>query len=180
MELSDALGFSSLILAAIAGIFTLNSKRESSLLAKKVDKLATELENQKRRQKNEVHITDCIAGALHELNKKSINNFLYTASISPDSFYQDKEHEISLALDKELTELGLFSEDKDRRVSAQRSIAHHLGDPNSLFLFQLILSGEIGNLDSELSANNEVLRKRLGMDKWNASAWTGRPSGGNF
>ncbi|MFZ3349350.1 MAG: hypothetical protein WA268_00575 [Xanthobacteraceae bacterium] len=125
-------------------------------------------------------IIDIIAGALHSLNKRQTILYQLISLSTDDEFYANEEVIELAAIHKRLTELGLFSQDAVRRISAQRSLAHSDGDFQSLYLMKCIEQGKLGYRDPEIKEQILLLEKRLDRLRARQSVWAGRPGGGSF
>jgi hypothetical protein len=85
-----------------------------------------------------------------------------------------------MVIEKHFAEIGLLSVDKERRISAQQSLANFSGDAETLGIMQDVSERKIGVYDDELAAAIRQLKVRIAGNIVDASSWTGRPSGGAF
>ncbi|MFZ5739404.1 MAG: hypothetical protein ACOY6K_21260 [Pseudomonadota bacterium] len=98
-----------------------------------------------------------------------------------DKLFDDVETQIAFT-EKHFAELGLFSQDPERRKTVQQSLANMFGDIETLELMQKIANRKIGIFDENIIRAIRMLRNRLKQDRvyLDSSVWAGRPSGGAF
>ena len=98
-----------------------------------------------------------------------------------EKLFRDVNRRVSL-IEKHFAEVGLFSQDEERRKSVQMSLANMYGDGDTLRIMRKIVDGEIGKADQNIGVAMKMLEARLRANKLyvNSTSWTGRPSGGAF
>lgn len=170
----------SLLVAVIALIYSLRKSDDFKRIEKEFENLRTFTNHLEKRLNGEIYVIDAVARALHALNQISvINSPQLIAAIKNKDVLREAERVAKADLDVTLDVLGLFSEDKERRISAQRSLAYGDGDLYTLQIFRKIDRGELGVRDDDIKEATKALEFRL-KERQPKRPWGGRPSGGNF
>jgi hypothetical protein len=132
------------------------------------------------------YISDEIANVLYDLYEligliKAYVELREAGYVVNNGLFDDMNHRISLA-EKHFAELGLFSQDSERRKTVQLALAHRYGDADTAKLMQKIADGKIGIPDQQIQASLRALERRLrdNIVYLESGSWTGRPSGGSF
>jgi len=183
MDTASIVSLFAILLALCTVVFTFwssGSSNNNAANSAKISKLEKKLKILEKQVHSDAYVVDTITGALHAVDhRQTILFYMIEESIS-DEFLFDAEDRQFADLQTRLTELGLFSNDKVRRISAQRSLAHSAGDFKSLELMKKIEKGELGKKDIELADQIKVLKLRLNKLNTTELIWPGRPSGGEF
>ncbi|HZQ11897.1 MAG TPA: hypothetical protein VFB31_03720 [Pseudolabrys sp.] len=181
--MSDLIAILSVVVAIAAGIYAavMNWKISGAKDAiSRIDNVESKLKSLHQHIAADTYVIDSIAGALHALTKRQTILYQLASLAITDDFYDREEIKELAAIQKRLTELGLFSQDLIRRISAQRSLAHSYGDFQSLKLMKKIEAGELGVRDKEILDQISILEKRLERMHEHNVIWAGRPGGGAF
>lgn len=183
MDVSAFLAILSIVVAIGAVAYSLWAGRgaqKQDRNAKYIEELKFKLGAIERKLNSDSYIIDTIAGALHSIDNRQ-TTLLYISTMEDETgCLKEEEAKQFNDLQKKLTELGLFSEDKIRRTSVQRALAHVDGDAKSLVLMSKIDKGELGIRDDEIVGQIDILKKRLEKASENSDVWPGRPGGGEF
>jgi type II secretory pathway component PulJ len=133
-----------------------------------------------------VYISDEIVNVLYDLFDLSAATNAYLGLVDSGykidiKLFKDMNRRVAL-LEKHFAELGLFSQDEERRKSVQLSLANMYGDADTLNLMRKIADGKIGTKDRNIRPSIKSLEARLKANRLYVDSinWTGRPSGGSF
>lgn len=183
MDVNSLLAVLSILVALGVAVYTFwasRGSRDQEKNSKEIEKMRYKISAIERMLAADACIIDTVAGALHCLDSRQTALF-YLSTMGDDTGCFEEEEVAQLGeLQRKLTELGLFSEDKIRRISVQRALAHVDGDFKSLALMQKIEKGELGIRDPEIVDQIEVLKHRLEKLAEYSTVWPGRPGGGEF
>ncbi len=184
MSVSDLVAILAVIVGILAIVMTLIHQHKYTEKLDALDKNFTHLKehinNLDLKQSSQAWVDDTIAEALHCLSRRQ--------AILANGLFSGTHHNLLETIDQEevdtfeqlAAELGLFSESKERRVSAQRTLAVGIGDSRSLTLLKLIESGTAGRRDQEIVENINRLKTRLNKLGETESNRKGRIGKGSF
>jgi hypothetical protein len=98
-----------------------------------------------------------------------------------EALFQQINRRVSI-IEKHFAEVGLFSQDEERRKSVQSSLASMYGDNDTLKIMEDISAGKVGHKDVNIRNAVQMLKARLRSNIIfvDSESWTGRPSGGSF
>ena len=182
MTNSDLIAMLSVVIAVATAVASVWANRSTGRV--ELEKRASNLEFSQLRAmdliKADKYVIDIIAGALHAIANRQAVLYQVATLEREDEFYSGEDNREAAELNKRLTELGLFSQDAVRRISAQRTLAHSYGDFHSLELMKRIERGEVGERDAEILEQVAVLERRLQRPSGQVKRWGGRPGGGEF
>jgi hypothetical protein len=132
------------------------------------------------------YISDEMANVLYDLYEligllKAHTELRASGLKVSDALFDDMNYRVSLA-EKHFAELGLFSQDAERRKSVQLALVNKYGDNETVKIMEKIVDGKIGTRDDDIKKSLRLLERRLkdNVVPVQSSAWTGRPSGGSF
>lgn len=133
-----------------------------------------------------IYISDEIVNVLYDLFDLMAMTKAYIEVVDgglkiDDALFRQMNGRVAI-LEKHFAELGLFSQDEERRRTVQQSLANMYGDADTLRIMEKIASGAIGRKDPALRDAMRMIRGRLKakMIYVESVEWTGRPSGGAF
>ena len=139
-----------------------------------------------QRSGESVYISDQIVNVLYDLYElfavvKAYVELSDAGYKIDERMFRDANRRVSL-LEKHFAELGLFSQDEERRKSVQLSLANMFGDGDTLKIMHSIDQGKIGIKDKGIRPAIRTLEGRLRAKELyvDLTSWTGRPSGGAF
>jgi hypothetical protein len=182
MTNSDLIALLSVVIAIATAVASVWANRSTGRqeFERRADAIEYSLQRALDVARADKYIIDIVAGALHAIANRQAVLYQLATRDEEDEFYAGEDNREAGELNKKLTELGLFSQDAVRRISAQRTLAHSYGDQRSLELMRRIERGEVGERDKEILEQIEVLERRLDKPGGQVKRWGGRPGGGEF
>ena len=154
-------------LGAIVYASTWKDKKDVTGMLREIEALKFKLLRLERRSEDDLYIIDIVAGILKNTSFRisvisSDIDDLWSYSKGKRSPVSEREYEkLSVRFERFRAELGLFSATSERRISAQRSLAHLDGDHESLELMRGIEKGSFGTRDPDIVSNIGILKARL-------------------
>jgi hypothetical protein len=183
MVVTASLSMLGVFAAIVVTAYIFNKTKKDSA---EVDQIKQHLSVLKAKFDESGYISDQIANVLYDLFDLSAATKAYVELIDSgykidDKLFRDMNRRVML-LEKHFAELGLFSQDEDRRKSVQRSLASMYGDDYTLKIMEKIANGSIGIKDENIRGSIKLLASRLKANILyvDSTTWTGRPSRGAF
>jgi hypothetical protein len=181
--LTTATGMAVVITALLVTAFIFWRSRQDVLQIKEIEASLTRM---KQKEEESDYISDEIANVLYDLYEL-IGQLKAYVELSDEgckvneSLFQAMNNRGAMA-EKHFLELGLFSQDTERRKSVGMALASRFGDQDTAKIMKKIVDGTIGIRDKDIVILLGQLERRLKGNQIyiESSSWTGRPRGGSF
>jgi len=181
--LTTVVGMVAVVTALAVTAFIFWRSREDISQVKEIE---ASLAKMRQKEEESDYISDEIANVLYDLYEL-IGQLRAYVELSDEGCKIDKGlfeamNYRGAVAEKHFLELGLFSQDGERRKSVQMALASRYGDHDTEKIMQKIADGKIGIRDKDIIASLGQLERRLkgNLIYVESSSWTGRPRGGSF